>query len=159
MTKAAVGIIAATVVRPYVERDFDELVGHWHETNRASYTYVKEHQKHTLADARRFFREQIVPCCEVWVAEDSGVMSGLLALHAPWIRQLAVFPQFQRRGLGTALLRKAQERSPTELRLFTFQRNHRARTFYEQKGFVPVAVGLSPAPELEPDVEYRWRAS
>jgi ribosomal protein S18 acetylase RimI-like enzyme len=81
---------------------------------------------------------------------------GLIVLEAPWIRQFAVFPEFQRRGVGSALLAKARECSPRELRLFTFQRNATARAFYEKHGFTVVAFGVSPAPELEPDVEYRW---
>ncbi len=80
----------------------------------------------------------------------------MIALDVPWIRQLAVFPGCQRRGVGTALLRHARERSAAELRLFTFQRNAPARAFYAKHGFVVVAYGTSPAPELEPDVEYRW---
>jgi ribosomal protein S18 acetylase RimI-like enzyme len=79
-------------------------------------------------------------------------------LEARWIRHLAVFPEYQRQGVGTALLGKAQDRSPVELRLFTFQRNVTARAFYERHGFTAVAFGVSPAPELEPDVAYRWTA-
>lgn len=146
----------AAQIRPYSERDFDVLVGRWHETNVESYSYVAEHRRHTLDDARTFFREHVVPRCEIWVAHDSGEPLGLLALEAPWIRQFAVFREFQRRGVGTALLRKALEASPSGLRLFTFQRNLKARAFYEKHGFAAVAFGCSPAPELEPDVEYRF---
>jgi ribosomal protein S18 acetylase RimI-like enzyme len=146
----------AAQIRRYADRDFDALVARWHETNVESYSYVRAHQQHTLADARQFFRNHVVAICEIWIADDSGVLLGLLALEAPWIRQLAVFREFQRRGIGTALLRMARERSPEELRLFTFQRNLQARAFYEKHGFTAVAFGLSPAPELEPDVEYCW---
>lgn len=143
-------------IRAYADDDFDVLVPRWHETNLVSYRYVAEHQKHTLADARGFFRNHIVPVCEVWVATRCERLLGLIALEPPWIRQFAVFPEYQRQGIGTALLRKVRERSPTELRLFTFQRNEGARAFYERHGFAAVAFGVSPAPELEPDVEYRW---
>ena len=142
-------------VRAYIDSDFDVLVDRWHETNRVSYRYVEEHQKHTLAAARDFFRNHVLPACRVLVATRSERLLGLLALEKPWIRQFAVFPEYQRRGVGTALLRRARECSPAELRLFTFQRNAPARAFYEQHGFAAVAFGLSPAPELEPDVEYR----
>jgi ribosomal protein S18 acetylase RimI-like enzyme len=83
---------------------------------------------------------------------------GLIALDVPWIGHLAVFPGYQRRGIGSALLSQARERSPRELRAFTFRRNLPARAFYERHGFVAVAFGVSPAPESEPDVEYRWLA-
>jgi ribosomal protein S18 acetylase RimI-like enzyme len=84
---------------------------------------------------------------------------GLLALCDSWIRQLTVFPSYQRQGVGTALLQKARECSPGQLRLFTFHRNNAARAFYERNGFLVVAFGVSPAPESEPDVEYRWQAA
>jgi putative acetyltransferase len=146
----------AVGIRRYGERDFDALACRWHETNVASYPYVAEHQRHTLEDARTFFREHVVARCEIWVAHDGGETMGLLALEAPWIRQFAVFSEFQRRGVGTALLRKAHDASPLELRLFTFQRNLKARAFYQKHGFATVAFGRSPAPENEPDVEYRY---
>ena len=48
---------------------------------------------------------------------------------------------------------------PGELALVTLQRNARARLFYEKRGFVVSKVGVSPAPESEPDVWYAWRAT
>jgi GNAT superfamily N-acetyltransferase len=147
---------ASVMIRGYEERDFDDLVRRWHETNQASYPYVALHRQHTLDDARHFFRRRVLPACEVWVAHDETQLRGLLALEAPWIRQFAVFPEHQRRGVGTRLLARARASSPGELRLFTFRRNAPARAFYEKHGFAAVAFGVSPAPESEPDVEYHW---
>lgn len=151
-------MISGLCVRAYDDADFDVVTDRWHETNLVSYRYVEEHQKHTLADARRFFRNQLLPVCDIWVAARSRELLGMIAVEAPWIRQFAVFPGFQRQGVGTALLQQARERSPGEIRLFTFQKNAPARTFYERHGFTAVAFGVSPAPESEPDVEYRWVA-
>src|SRR6185503_8594992 len=148
----------AAIARLYAPIDFEALVARWHATNRVSYRYVAEHRRHTLAEARDFFRDHVVDRCRVWVAERSGQLCGVLALEAPWIRQLAVFPEAQRQGIGTLLLRSAREASPDELRLFTFQRNAAARAFYAKLGFSPVALGISPAPECEPNVELRWVA-
>jgi len=145
-------------IRAYAEDDFDDLVARWHETNRVSYRYNAVQQQHTLADARAFFRNTLLPACEIWVAERTGELLGLLAFEAPWIRHFAIFPEHQRKGIGTALLHKARASSPAEIRLYTFQRNEAARAFYEKHGFVAIAFGVSPAPELEPDVEYRWSA-
>jgi GNAT superfamily N-acetyltransferase len=145
-------------IRDFVEADFDQLVARWHETNVASYRYNEVQQRHTLAGARKFFRNELLPTCDVWVATRSGVLLGMLAFDLPWIRHLAIFAEHQRQGVGTALLEKAREHSPAEIRLFTFRRNAPARAFYEKHGFVAVAFGISPAPELEPDVEYRWPA-
>ena len=146
-----------TTIRDFLDSDFDEVVAQWHQTNLVSYPYVREHREHSLEDARQFFRNRLLSECRVWVAERVSQPMGLLALCDCWIRQLAVFPSFQRRGVGTALLQKAREYSPEQLRLFTFRRNNAARAFYERHGFSVVAFGVSPAPESEPDVEYRWQ--
>src|SRR5215471_7562898 len=111
----------AVRVRPFADPDFDYLVRRWHETNLASYPYCAEHQRHTLEDAFAFFRGRVLVQCAVWVAETSGVCLGLMALRAPWIDQFCVFQEHRRRGVGTTLLFKARERSPQELRLYTFQ--------------------------------------
>jgi putative acetyltransferase len=145
-------------IRAFVERDFDELVARWHETNLVSYRYNEVQQSHTLADARNYFRTKVLPACAVLVATRADEMVGVLVMEAPWIRHVAVFPEHQRQGIGTALLDHARALSPRELRLFTFQRNFAARAFYDRHGFTVVALGVSPAPELEPDVEYRWVA-
>jgi len=144
-------------IRRFEAGDLEDVVDGWHATNRASYGYVAEIQRHTLEDDRRFFELQLAPACEVWVAVWTGGLVGMMALEGCWIRHFAVFDGFRGRGVGTRLLERARERSPQGLRLFTFQRNAGARRFYERHGFAPVAFGVSPPPELEPDVEYAWR--
>jgi ribosomal protein S18 acetylase RimI-like enzyme len=144
-------------VRPCTDADLDAVVAGWHATNRASYPYVAEIQRHSQEDDRRFFVEHVVTACDVWVAHVAAEPVGMIALEGCWIRHLAVFEPHRRRGIGSRLLATARARSPAELRLFTFQRNTAARRFYEHHGFVAVAFGVSPAPEREPDVEYRWR--
>lgn len=147
---------AALTIREYAAGDFDVLTARWHETNLVSYRYNEVQQKHTLAEARAFFRNRVLPTCRVLVAARAGKLLGLLALEAPWIQHFAIFPEHQRQGIGSALLQRARALSPDELRLFTFQRNVAGRAFYDKHHFTVVAFGVSPAPELEPDVEYRW---
>ena len=147
---------ATVLLRDYVDGDFDDLVAQWHATNLASYPYNAEQQRHTLEGARAFFAANVLPVCRVEVAEREAGVAGFIALEAPWIRHLAVFPARQRTGIGSALLAWARAQSPRELRLFTFQRNEPARRFYQKHGFTAIAFGVSPPPESEPDVEYRW---
>lgn len=145
-------------IRTYREADFDRLVARWHETNQVSFPYLETERRHTLDDARSFFRRRILAECAVFVAEEDGTLLGLIALAGDWIRHLSVFPEHQRRGVGSRLLQTAKDRARRELRLYTFQRNRPARRFYEERGFQAVAFGTSPAPENEPDVEYLWLA-
>jgi len=73
------------------------------------------------------------------------------------VDQLYVLPGAQTQGLGTHLLEIAKRRYG-DLRLWTFQRNDRARRFYEARGFVAVQqTDGGRNEEQEPDVQYHWR--
>jgi GNAT superfamily N-acetyltransferase len=143
-------------VRPYVPEDLEETVALWHETKHAAFPWSKAQQRWTLEDDRARFRDVVAVEHEIWIAEAAGRIVGFLAIRDDFVDQLFVCTGAQRRGVGTALLRKAVELSPGGLRLFTFQRNAPARSFYEKHGFRAVKFGVSPPPENEPDVEYRW---
>jgi GNAT superfamily N-acetyltransferase len=111
---------------------------------------------HTPEEDRRFFRERLLATCELWGAEDHTGLLGIIAFREGWIDQLYVLPTVHRRGIGTALLDVARGRFP-RLQLWTFQRNARARQFYESKGFVLVEeTDGSGNEEKEPDARYLW---
>ena len=76
-----------------------------------------------------------------------------------FVDQLYIHPNYQRQGIGEALLNFAREKSPEHLWLYTLQVTVNARAFYEKNGFVAEKFGMSPPPESEPDVEYHWRKS
>jgi ribosomal protein S18 acetylase RimI-like enzyme len=63
------------------------------------------------------------------------------------------------RGVGTSLIAYAKSLSPSRRRLFTFETNVNGRGFYERRGFRAVGFGISPPPESELHVEYRWTLS
>ena len=94
--------------------------------------------------------------CALWGAFDRDILTGLIAFHDDWIEQLYVLPAVQGQGIGTALLKVAQ-RASARLQLWTFQRNARARQFYEARGFVLVEqTDGSSNEENEPDARYLW---
>ena len=107
-------------------------------------------------DVRRF-RTHLMVHDDVWVAVQGDGQLGLLAVREGFVDQLFVDPPMQNRGVGSALLDKAKALMPEGLTLFTHQRNRRARSFYEARDFKALALGISPEPENEPDVKYRWR--
>jgi len=60
--------------------------------------------------------------------------------------------------VGSALLEVARSVWP-DLQLWTFQRNHGARRFYERHGFVVVReTDGADNDEKEPDVLYSWQS-
>jgi ribosomal protein S18 acetylase RimI-like enzyme len=112
---------------------------------------------HTEAETHAWVAEVMLPQQEVWVAESEGQVTGYAALHEGWLEHLYIAPQHQGRGVGRALLDLAMSRNPGGLQLYAFQRNDRARQFYEARGFVAEWFGDgSENEEGEPDVRYRW---
>ena len=114
---------------------------------------------HTPAEDRAWVAATVLPHQEVWVAETAGQVVGVASLDRDdFLTQLYILPGFQGRGIGGALLETAKAARPAGFRLYAFQRNMRARRFYERRGFSAVAFGDgSGNEEGEPDVLYAWR--
>ncbi|MGF6309341.1 GNAT superfamily N-acetyltransferase [Bradyrhizobium sp. i1.8.4] len=110
----------------------------------------------TPDEDRWFYRERTFAACALWGAFDGEAMSGVIAFHDDWIAQLYVLSAAQGRGIGSALLAIAKQRAD-RLQLWTFQRNARARRFYEARGFAAVeGTDGSRNEEKEPDLRYLW---
>lgn len=103
-----------------------------------------------------FFAGVLFPENEVWVADEEGEPVGYVAFHPGWIEHLYILPERQGRGIGPALLAKALE-DGTARSLWTFQKNTRARRFYETRGWrlVELTDGAGNR-EKEPDARYEW---
>ena len=70
------------------------------------------------------------------------------------MQHLYVHPDHQGRGIGPALLEIALA-DGHEKRLWTFQQNHRARKFYEDRGFqIETLTDGQGTEEKTPDVLY-----
>jgi ribosomal protein S18 acetylase RimI-like enzyme len=112
---------------------------------------------HTSEEDVAFFRDRVLTRCEVWVDTDgNGTVVGFCGVSEGWIEHFYVAPSHQGRGVGSRLLRHAMARQPS-FRLWTFQRNARARRFYEKHGFIAVKeTDGSGNEEREPDVLYAW---
>lgn len=112
---------------------------------------------HTEDELRAWVAAGMLPSAVVWVAEMARQVAGYLALKGTEVEHLYVAPRWQSRGVGSSLLSKAKELSPGRLRLYAFQRNARARAFYEAQGFVAIAFSDGAGnQENEPDVRYEW---
>ena len=109
---------------------------------------------HTAEEDLAFVRDRLSATNTVWVAEVEGEVAGYIAFHEGWIDHLFIHPDHQGAGLGPALLDKALE-DGGERKLWTFQKNARARAFYEARGFVvEMFTDGAGNEEKEPDVLY-----
>ena len=104
-----------------------------------------------------------VPAGGVTVATVGESIAGVLAVardaDTSWVTQLYVSPAHVAEGVGTLLLSHALASLPLPVRLWCFQRNVRARRFYERRGFKAIRFtdGRSNEERL-PDVLYELGA-
>lgn len=129
----------------------------WLRAGLDEYSYLPQFQALDDAKALRVFHKIITLECDIWLAVEESLIKGFIAIQGSYIDRLYIDPEFQRLGVGTALVQHARELHPAGLQLCTHQQNRRARQFYEKLGFVAVRFGTSPPPESVPDVEYRWQ--
>ena len=117
---------------------------------------------HTDDETSDFIANTVLREQEVLVAETGDAPStpvGFVAMaHGNFVEHLYVHPDHQRRGIGSALLECAMQRMPDGFRLWTFQQNTAARSFYEQHGLRVVELTDGAGNEEQtPDVLYGWR--
>ena len=143
---------AAPALVEYRAEWLSELVPMW----RASFEDgVGVRDPHPIAEQEQFFLSTVLPHNAVRLALLEEQLVGFVAASPEAVPQLYVRVGFQRQGIGTRMLEWAKNQSAGTLWLYTFQRNHRACTFYEHNGFAAVARGFEPMWQLE-DVKYQW---
>lgn len=145
------------MIRQFSSSDETRAAEIWLKAGLEEYTYLPKFQALDEEKALQVFHEIIALKCDIWLEVNELCIQGFIALQGSYIDRLYIDPEFQRQGIGTALIRYAIEKSPTGLELCTHQQNRRACKFYEKLGFKAVKHGISPPPESVPDVEYHWR--
>lgn len=111
---------------------------------------------HPLDDVVRYMAGTVLVDQQVWVAEADGRPVGFAAVGGDMLNHLYIAQEWQGRGVGGALLEAARS-GRDRLELWVFQRNDRARTFYERRGFVLVReTDGSGNEERTPDAFYVW---
>jgi ribosomal protein S18 acetylase RimI-like enzyme len=146
------------LIRPYKSDDFEAVTKLWRRAREQAFPDFQRRKGHTFEEDQAFFQDVILVQNDIWVAEIEEQPAAFMAIAGDFIDQLYVGPEYQRLGLGRALLEHARSLSPERLWLYTLRINTNGRAFYEKNGFVATKFGVSPAPESEPDVEYHWNA-
>lgn len=100
----------------------------------------------------------LVARARTWIAvDDGGTVLGMAIVGDGLLAHLYVAPASQGLGIGTALLDRAKEEAGHGMRLWTFQRNERARSFYASRGLVEEELTDGAGNEERmPDVLLRW---
>jgi|SRR3989304_1824825 len=142
-------------LRPAFPADFKEIAKVFSESRRTAMPYLP--QLHSNEQIEQWILSVLLPHEEVWVAQLNGRTVGFISLKEEKLNHLYIDPGCQSRGLGGQLLDWAKNSSKT-LRLYVFQKNAKARAFYEKRGFKLVSLSNgSQNEEKEPDAFYEWR--
>ena len=147
------------LIREYRTEDFDAVTILWRVAREKSLPDFQLEKGHFFYEDQDYFRYNVLLEDDVWVVEVDSRPVAFMAIRDDFIDQLYIHPNYQRRGIGKALLDFAREQSPEHIWLYTLQVNVNARAFYEKNGFLAEKFGISPPPESEPDIEYHWRKS
>ncbi len=113
---------------------------------------------HTTDEDLAWMKNVVLAKQQVIVAASHDSALGYIALTGGWVEHLYVDPASWRTGAGSALLNDAKQRLPGGFRLWTFQRNTVARTFYRRHGLVELRqTDGYDNEEKEPDVLLGWK--
>ncbi len=144
-------------LRPATSGDMDTLTEVFVQARQTSMPYLPS--LYTDAEVSYWLANIVFPHSRLVVALMAGAGPvGFSAVRSGQLDHLYVDPRFQGCGVGALLLADAMESSPDGLRLHVFQRNAKARNFYERNGFrlVELRDGAQNE-ENEPDAVYEWR--
>ena len=135
--------------------DADALAAIFTAARRQAMPWLPE--LHSEAEDRHFIADRVMGVSEVLVARRTHQPVGFVSLKDDMVEHLYVRPDAQRAGIGTALLEAAKERCPLGLRLWVFQRNEGARSFYARHGFTEIErTDGAGNEEREADVLLAW---
>jgi GNAT superfamily N-acetyltransferase len=143
-------------IRPARVDEYDEIARVW--MNSWTSTGLEDASGFLLAKLRARVPLEIEKGRSLFVADDSGHLAAMLALHLPnrYLDQLFVAPEYQGHGLGRRLLAFTRQNLPDELWLRCVRENEKAWRWYEREGFVFEKEAVEPMTGFVMKY-YRWK--
>lgn len=135
------------MIRVLEEKDVDTVAKIWLETNIKTHDFIasnywKEHYE--------IIKDMFLQA-EIYVYEIEKEIMGFIGLDKEYIEGIFVLDQYQKRGIGKALLNHVKARKE-HLSLNVYQKNLNAILFYQREGF---CVQYEDVDENTGEKEYR----
>lgn len=118
------------MIRVLEEKDVDTVAKIWLETNIKAHDFiVSNYWKEHYEIIKDMFLQ-----AEVYVYEIEKEIMGFIGLDKEYIEGIFVLDQYQKRGIGKALLNHVKAKKE-HLSLNVYQKNLNAILFYQREGF------------------------
>lgn len=121
------------------EKTLDSLLAIWLEGNLQAHSFIS---KNYWLDNQVGVREGLAQA-RIFVKETDGKAVGFLGLVEEAIAGLFVKEQFQKQGIGEALIQRVKDEKKI-LTLTVYENNQAALLFYERQGFRRVRSQIDP---------------
>lgn len=121
------------------EKTLDSLLAIWLEGNLQAHSFIS---KNYWLDNQVGVREGLAQA-RIFVKETDGKAVGFLGLVEEEIAGLFVKEQFQKQGIGEALIQRVKDEKKI-LTLTVYENNQAALLFYERQGFRRVRSQIDP---------------
>ncbi|KXF80461.1 GNAT family N-acetyltransferase [Enterovibrio coralii] len=143
------------VIVDYHPRYTEQTIEMWRESKEAALGIP---ELHSLDSHRYYLNRILAPSHRIYLAVEktTDTVLGMMAMDDVYISQLYIHPDHQCRGIGSALVELAQENTD-HLKLYTFEVNLPARTFWEKHGFKECEVGQHDNEEGLADILCEWK--
>lgn len=118
-------------IRQYENSDLNGVLSSWENASKIAHPFLTEE----FMDKERYNIPNIyLPNADTWVSEINGAIVGFIALLGNEVGAIFVEPEFQGRGIGSALMNKGKELHGN-LEVEVFKANSIGRKFYSNYGF------------------------
>jgi len=118
-------------IRQYKNGDLEAVLLSWETATRMAHPFMTNS---FIAQERINVADIYIPNTDTWVAEFDGEVRGFIALMGNEVGALFLQPDYHGRGMGKALMDKAQELHG-DLEVEVFKENSIGRKFYSRYGF------------------------
>jgi ribosomal protein S18 acetylase RimI-like enzyme len=144
------------IIRPARPDEYDEVARVWMESWVS--TGLEDASNFLLAKLRARVPMEVEKGWSLYVADDSGKLAAMLAMHLPkrYLDQLFVAPEYQGRSVGRQLLAFTRQHLPDEIFLRCVRENEKAWRWYERERFVFEQEQVEPMTGFVMKY-YRWK--
>ncbi|HIJ53015.1 MAG TPA: GNAT family N-acetyltransferase [Planctomycetes bacterium] len=129
------------MIRPLEpKKDMERVADMWLSEIVRVYNFVTEPEK--FWGKRLDEMKNVTRTAEGYVYEEDGIIKAFITIKDHYIWDMVVDSQYQKKGIGTALLNFVMERKES-LALGIFQKNQAGIEFFEKRGFAKAGVYTS----------------